>query len=389
MKLTLHATTYDWVFLPIAGSTFTDSGSGSVHAAPPGNHAPDLPTVNAPTNGASGVALSPTLSVGVSDPDSDSLTVTFFGRPFASGNFTQIAQNTGVASGTNDHDDLGEPRCRPDVRVVRDRQGRRPTPDRSDLDVPHHRRAPTRCSSALATSPSCPITDDTATRQHRRRASTATSGQPATTSTTTALPREFTNCYAPRLGTGVKSRTRPVPGNHDWGLGNTNNLDGYNGYFGAAATDAGGKSYYSYDIPSATGTSSTSTANAQAYGGCAAGSAQELWLKADLAANSTKNVIADLAQAALQLGLHAISTELQPLLGRHLRGRRRHPARRPRPHLRADRADGVGATLASPPVADPTYGIRQFTVGTGGEGQQRLHTPLPTSEVRTATRSAC
>ncbi len=34
-KLTLHATTYDWKFLPIAGSTFTDSGTGSVHAAPP------------------------------------------------------------------------------------------------------------------------------------------------------------------------------------------------------------------------------------------------------------------------------------------------------------------------------------------------------------------
>ena len=35
MKLTLHATTYDWKFLPIAGSTFTDSGTGSVHGAPP------------------------------------------------------------------------------------------------------------------------------------------------------------------------------------------------------------------------------------------------------------------------------------------------------------------------------------------------------------------
>ena len=33
-KLTLHATTYDWVFLPIAGSTFTDSGTGTVHDAP-------------------------------------------------------------------------------------------------------------------------------------------------------------------------------------------------------------------------------------------------------------------------------------------------------------------------------------------------------------------
>ena len=33
-KLTLHATTYDWVFLPIDGSTFTDSGTGTVHGAP-------------------------------------------------------------------------------------------------------------------------------------------------------------------------------------------------------------------------------------------------------------------------------------------------------------------------------------------------------------------
>ena len=34
-KLTLHATTYDWKFLPIAGSTFTDAGTGTVHGAPP------------------------------------------------------------------------------------------------------------------------------------------------------------------------------------------------------------------------------------------------------------------------------------------------------------------------------------------------------------------
>ena len=45
--------------------------------------------------------------------------------------------------------------------------------------------------------------------------------------------------------------------------------------------------------PAATGTSSTSTANASSCpGGCAAGSAQDVWLEADLAANSTKNVIA-------------------------------------------------------------------------------------------------
>ena len=29
MKLTLHATGYDWRFVPVAGSSFTDTGSGS------------------------------------------------------------------------------------------------------------------------------------------------------------------------------------------------------------------------------------------------------------------------------------------------------------------------------------------------------------------------
>jgi hypothetical protein len=27
LKLTLHPTSYDWQFIPVAGSTFTDSGS--------------------------------------------------------------------------------------------------------------------------------------------------------------------------------------------------------------------------------------------------------------------------------------------------------------------------------------------------------------------------
>ncbi|HYH91812.1 MAG TPA: DNRLRE domain-containing protein, partial [Candidatus Saccharimonadales bacterium] len=35
IKLTLHATSYDWAFIPIAGKTFTDHGSGSTHGPPP------------------------------------------------------------------------------------------------------------------------------------------------------------------------------------------------------------------------------------------------------------------------------------------------------------------------------------------------------------------
>jgi hypothetical protein len=31
LKLTLHATSYDWQFVPVAGASFTDSGTGNCH----------------------------------------------------------------------------------------------------------------------------------------------------------------------------------------------------------------------------------------------------------------------------------------------------------------------------------------------------------------------
>jgi hypothetical protein len=31
LKLTLHASSYDWAFVPVSGSTFGDAGSGSCH----------------------------------------------------------------------------------------------------------------------------------------------------------------------------------------------------------------------------------------------------------------------------------------------------------------------------------------------------------------------
>jgi acid phosphatase type 7 len=31
LELTLHATSYDWQFVPVSGATFTDSGTGSCH----------------------------------------------------------------------------------------------------------------------------------------------------------------------------------------------------------------------------------------------------------------------------------------------------------------------------------------------------------------------
>ena len=34
LKLTLHADSYDWQFIPIAGESFTDSGAGAPHGPP-------------------------------------------------------------------------------------------------------------------------------------------------------------------------------------------------------------------------------------------------------------------------------------------------------------------------------------------------------------------
>jgi len=44
LKLTLHATSYDWQFVPEAGKTFTDSGTGACHGNSPDTTPPSTPT---------------------------------------------------------------------------------------------------------------------------------------------------------------------------------------------------------------------------------------------------------------------------------------------------------------------------------------------------------
>ena len=56
-------------------------------------------------------------------------------------------------------------------------------------------------------------------------------------------PAEYTSCYGPSWGR-YKSRTRPVPGNHEY---NTPGATGYFGYWGAQARPSG-TSYYSLDL---------------------------------------------------------------------------------------------------------------------------------------------
>ena len=95
----------------------------------------------------------------------------------------------------------------------------------------------------------------------------------------------YTNCYDASWGRH-KARTYPALGNHDYDSSAT--AASYFNYFGAAAGDPT-KGYYSYDLGAwhivvlNSNTSFVSTA---------AGSPQETWLKADLAATTKQCVLA-------------------------------------------------------------------------------------------------
>jgi hypothetical protein len=182
---------------------------------------------------------------------------------------------------------------------------------------------------------------------------------------------EFKNCYAPTWGRH-KDRTRPVPGNHDY---NTSGATGYYGYFGAAAGQAG-KGWYSYDLGAWHVVVLNS--NCGSVGGCGAGSAQEQWLRADLAASSARCTVAMWHHPRFNSGrTHGNNMSVAPLwdalydygadviINGHV-----HVYERFAPQTPDARADNA-------------YGIRQFTVGTGGApGYAFETTPQPNSEVR-------
>jgi hypothetical protein len=103
----------------------------------------------------------------------------------------------------------------------------------------------------------------------------------------------FVNSYEPTWGR-LKAITHPVPGNHEYLSG----AGDYFTYFGPAAGDPG-KGWYSYDI-GAWHLIALNSACAK-VGGCGPGSAQERWLRADLAAHRNRCTPGLLAPRPLQL----------------------------------------------------------------------------------------
>ena len=118
---------------------------------------------------------------------------------------------------------------------------------------------------------------------------------------------EYTNCYGPSWGrSAIKSRTKPVPGNHEY---NTPGATGYYGYFGSAAGDPT-KGYYAYNA----GAWRVYVLNSNCtFVSCSAGSTQEQWLRMDLAANPRTCVVAMWHHPLFSSGEHGNSTVTQAL----------------------------------------------------------------------------
>lgn len=181
---------------------------------------------------------------------------------------------------------------------------------------------------------------------------------------------EFSQCYDPTWGRH-KARTRPAPGNHDY---STSGAAPYYAYFGSNAGPSG-LGYYSFDL----GDWHIVSLNSEVS--MSVGSAQETWLRADLAASTKQCTLAYWHKPRFSSGTdHGSLSAAQPLwqalydyhaeivLGGHEHNYERFAPQTP-----------TG-------IADPANGIREFVVGTGGESHYNdLGTPLPNSEVFNGT----
>ncbi|MFI8519988.1 DNRLRE domain-containing protein [Streptomyces sp. NPDC085481] len=177
---------------------------------------------------------------------------------------------------------------------------------------------------------------------------------------------DFSTYYEPTWGRH-KARTRPAPGNHDY---LTSGASAYYSYFGANAGTAG-KGYYSYDL----GNWHVVSLNSEV--GMAAGSAQEQWLRSDLAASDKPCTVAywhkprwtsssshgpDASTGPLVQALYDNNAEL--ILTGHNHQYERFAPQNPSGQL------------------DTARGVREFVAGMGGASLYGFGTLQPNSEAR-------
>ena len=181
----------------------------------------------------------------------------------------------------------------------------------------------------------------------------------------------FADCFEPTWGRHL-ARMKPVPGNHDY---HVTGAAGYYSYFGPAASPqdvnctSNCKGYYSYDL----GAWHIIALNSEIE--VKAGSAQEQWLRQDLAAHPTTCTLAYWHKPRFSSGEHQNNTNFHAfwvalyeagvdvVLNGHDHNYERFAPQDPSAQ------------------ADPN-GIRAFVVGTGGTGQRAFSNIQPNSEVR-------
>lgn len=180
---------------------------------------------------------------------------------------------------------------------------------------------------------------------------------------------EFTNCYAPTWG-ARKADTHPAPGNHDYV---TANATGYFGYFGAAAGNPS-QGYYSYDIGAWHVIALNS--NCSDIGGCGAGSAEETWLRADLAAHPAACTLAYWHHPRFSSGASHGNQTFMQLIWQALYDYGADVVLSGHEHNYERFAPQDASGNAS------LVGIREFVVGTGGKSHYGFGTPVANSESR-------
>jgi hypothetical protein len=178
-------------------------------------------------------------------------------------------------------------------------------------------------------------------------------------------PSDFRRYYGSTWGR-FKAKTRPSPGNHDY---ETAGAAGYFGYFGQRVKPHG-RSYYGFDLGGWHLISLDSNIDVRA------GSRQERWLRADLAATTKRCILAYWHLPRFSSGAHQgnqasmgpfwdvlYTARADVVLSGHEHNYERFARQNP-------------AGRATP------EGIREFVVGTGGVGLSGFAAPRPNSQVR-------
>ncbi|PYO98970.1 MAG: hypothetical protein DMD61_08615 [Gemmatimonadetes bacterium] len=346
LNLTLGDGSYSWQFVPVAGKTFTDSGTTACHGA--------RPTVNAGPDLTTNPGDTVTLSASFSDPDpSDGpwgYTVNWGDGTSSTGStpsqtapisaahvYSTVASfrvpvtvtNSGGISGM---DTVAVTVVAPPVLVG--------AGDIADCT----RNQDSLTANLMDTIPGTVFAD-------------GDNAYPDGSSTV------YKNCYNPTWGR-FKARTKPVPGNHDY---LTSGASGYFTYFGSAA-GASGKGYYSYDL----GTWHVVALNSNIA--MNVGSPQEVWLKADLAKSTKRCTLAYWHHPLFSSGNEGAHPETQPLF------QDLYDAGAEVVVVGHDHDYERFAPQSPNGVADSLHGIREIVAGTGGAGLFTAHAPVANSE---------